>query len=73
MPRVLSDAMVSGSPGTPLTLATTLVQAARRFVRLVSAPTSKYTAPNAVSTVSARGERAITPATSAATTVVNPA
>src|SRR5216683_691095 len=36
MPRVLSDAMVSTSPDTRLTLATTPVQAAGRVVRLVS-------------------------------------
>ena len=36
MPRVLSDAMVSGSPDTHLTLATTPVQAAGRVVRLAS-------------------------------------
>ena len=37
MPRVLSDAMVSSSPDTHLTLATTPVQAAGRVVRLASA------------------------------------
>src|SRR6266566_1869969 len=36
MPRVLSDAMVSSSPDTHLTLATTPVRAAGRVARLAS-------------------------------------
>jgi hypothetical protein len=42
-------------------------------VTVVTPSQSKYTAPNAVSTVSTRGERAITAATPAATTAVSPA